>query len=117
MEPKLLAITPVLLRAAPSNPNVTGGVMNLLQERREVNVRCEVIQMIGAEQAIDERTIALFDAGLADQDANVRLMGAQTVERRRPEAPQDGGRRCGKTRNPGKRGARFEAGWALIEQE
>jgi HEAT repeats len=82
---KLLAICSVLLRAAPEDPAVIGGVLNLLQEHRDVQMRCEVIRMIGAAQSLNARTLAPFDSGLVDPDPNVRLMAVQAVERQRPD--------------------------------
>jgi len=84
-EAKLLAITSVLLRAAPNDPAVIDAVLNLLQEHPDVVMKCEVIRMIGAAQSVNERTIALLKSALVDTDVNVRLMAVQAVERQPPE--------------------------------
>ena len=84
-EAKLLAITSVLLRAAPNDPAVIDAVLNLLQAHPDVVMKCEVIRMVGAAQSINERTIALLKSALVDTDVNVRLMAVQAVERQQPE--------------------------------
>jgi hypothetical protein len=83
---KLLALSGVLLAAAPDDPAVIGAILNLLQDHPDM--RPEVVRMMGAAHAVTERTIALFGAGLVDTDPNVRLMAVQAVGRQRPDVIQ-----------------------------
>ena len=73
----------MLLAAAPDDPAVIGAVLNLLQDHPDM--RPEVVRMMGAAHAVNERSIALFGAGLVDLDLNVRLTAVQAVGRQRPE--------------------------------
>lgn len=76
---KLLALSSVLLAAAPDDPAVIGAILNLLQGHPEM--KPEVVRMMGAAHTVDERSVALFGAGLVDPDLNVRLMAVQAVGR------------------------------------
>jgi hypothetical protein len=93
---KLLALSGVLIAAAPDDPAVVGAVLNLLQEHPGPEMRAGVATMMGVAHAVNERTIALFEAGLVDSDPNVRLMSVQAVGWQRPAVIQHFEKQLGK---------------------
>jgi hypothetical protein len=83
---QLLALSGVLMRAAPDDPAVIGGILNLLQEHPGPVMKSGVLQMMAGAHPAGERVLALFDSGLADPDSNVRSMAVQAVWHNSPEA-------------------------------
>jgi hypothetical protein len=80
---KLICLSGVLIGAAPDDPTVVGAILNLLREHP--GLRAELVRMMGAAHVVNEGTIALFGAGLADPDDNIRSAAVQAVGRQRPD--------------------------------